>query len=165
MNNNQNFTTTLLVENSPNEVFRAIQNVRGWWSEEIDGNTEKLNDEFRYHYKDVHYCRIKLVNVVPDQKIVWYVMDNCFSFTEDESEWVDTTISFNISRQGKQTQLVFEHIGLVPENECYEACRDGWTNYINGSLRKLITNGKGEPNPKEGGFNESLVEKWNLKAK
>ena len=55
------FSTTITVNQTPNEVFNAINNVRGWWSEEIEGNTEKLNDEFRYHYKDVHISKMKLM--------------------------------------------------------------------------------------------------------
>ncbi len=47
------FTTTILVDQTPTEVFNAINNVRGWWSEEIEGSTDKLNDEFNYHYQDV----------------------------------------------------------------------------------------------------------------
>ena len=47
-----NFTTTILVDNSANEVFNAINNVRGWWSEEIEGSTDKLNEEWSYHYQD-----------------------------------------------------------------------------------------------------------------
>ncbi len=57
------FTTTFLVEQTPEEVFNAISNVRGWWSEEIEGSTDRLNDEFRYHYKDVHVCKMKLIEV------------------------------------------------------------------------------------------------------
>ena len=56
----QSFTTTLLVDQTPKEVFDAINNVRGWWSEEIEGHTENLNDEFTYRYKDVHHCTMKL---------------------------------------------------------------------------------------------------------
>ena len=52
------FTTTLLVDQTQEEVFNAITNVRGWWSEEIEGSTGKLNDEFDYHYKDVHLSKM-----------------------------------------------------------------------------------------------------------
>lgn len=158
------FTTSILVANTPEEVFNAINNVRGWWSEEIEGSTEKLNDEFIYHYKDVHYCKMKLTEVIPYKKIVWLVMDNYFSFTTDKSEWKDTKISFEIAEKDNQTQISFAHLGLVPEYECYGVCVEAWSNYINNSLRSLIISGKGQPNPKEGaGFNSLLVEKWKLK--
>lgn len=83
---NQSFTIRITVDNTPQEVFNAVNNPRGWWSEEIEGNTEKLNDEFNYHYKDVHRCKMKLAEVVPNKKVVWLVLDNYFSFTQDKSE-------------------------------------------------------------------------------
>ena len=157
------FSTALSVDQSPNEVFDAINNPRGWWSEEIDGSTDKLNDEFIYHYKDIHYCKIKLTELVPGEKVVWLVLDNYFKFTEDKNEWIGSKIVFDISRNGNKTELRFTHEGLVPQYECYEICREAWTNYITGSLRNLIENGEGQPNPKDSdGYNAQLAEKWKL---
>lgn len=154
------FTTTLLVDQSPEEVFNAINNVRGWWSEEIEGKTDKLNSEFLYHYKDVHICKIRITEFIPNKKVVWLVLENHFSFTKDKTEWTGTKISFEIVKHDNQTQLLFTHIGLTPQFECYNVCYDGWTNYINKSLFNLITTVKGKPNPKEGeGFNAELAEK------
>ena len=81
--NSQSFTTTIVVDNSPSEVFNAITNVRGWWSEEIEGSTNKLNDEWNYHYQDVHRFKMKIVELIPDKKVVWLVMDNYFKFTKE----------------------------------------------------------------------------------
>lgn len=156
------FSTTILVDQTPEEVFKAINNPRGWWSEEIEGSTNKLDDEFTYHYKDVHICKMKLTEMIRNRKVVWHVMNNYFNFTKDKSEWKDTQILFEIAEKDGKTQLHFTHLGLVPEYECYDACRQGWTNYINHSLYNLVTTGKGQPNPKEGGFNEQLVKKLNL---
>jgi Activator of Hsp90 ATPase homolog 1-like protein len=144
--NNQNFTTTLLVGQTPEEVFNAINNVRGWWSEEIEGGTEKLNDEFTYHYEDVHRCKVKLIEVIPGKKVVWLITDNYFNFTKDKSEWKGTKISFDISKKGNKTQLRFTHLGLVREYECFDICSNAWGQYIQHSLRNLITTGKGQPN-------------------
>jgi hypothetical protein len=152
------FTTTLVVDQTPEEVFNAINNVRGWWSEEIEGSTEKLNDEFTYHYKDVHISKMKLIEVIPNEKVVWLVMDNHFNFTKDESEWKGNKIIFEITDKDNKTQLQFTQVGLVPAYECYDICRDAWSNYIKNSLRSLITAGKGQPNRKEGGFNEQLLQ-------
>jgi len=140
------FTTTLVVEQTPKQVFDAIINPRGWWSEEIEGNTEMLNDVFDYHFEDIHTCKIKLIEVVPSKKVVWLVMENYFKFTTDKSEWVDTKVSFDISEKDGKTQLVFTHHGLVPDYECYEICYGAWTSYIQNSLRDLISTGKGQPN-------------------
>jgi len=153
------FTTSFEVGQSPEEVFNAIINPRAWWSEEIEGGTAQLNDVFDYHYKDVHITKIKLTEVIPNKKVVWTVLENDFNFTKDKSEWVGTKVIFEISEEGDKTRLNFTHAGLVPAYECYEICRDAWTSYIQTSLRNLVTTGKGEPNPKEGGFNEDLLQK------
>ena len=151
---NQDFTTTLSVEQSPEKVFNAITNVRGWWSEEIEGATDKLGAEFIYHYEDVHRCKMKITEFVPGERIVWLVLDNYFNFTEDKTEWKDTQVIFEVSRKGDKSEIRFTHLGLVPEYECFHVCSNAWGSYINGSLRSLITTGKGKPNQKEKGDGE-----------
>lgn len=143
---NQDFNTTIVVDQSPKEVFRSIVNPRAWWSEEIEGDTAQLNDEFTYHYRDVHVCKMKLVEVIPNEKVVWLVMENIFNFTHDKREWTGTRISFDISREDAKTKLCFTHLGLTSEYECYDVCQKAWSGYIQQSLFDLITTGKGKPN-------------------
>lgn len=140
------FTTILLADQTPKQAFDAINNVRGWWSEEIEGRTNELNAMFKYYFEDVHRCQMKIVEFVPDKKVVWLVMDNYFKFTSNKSEWIGTRIIFEIAQNGKQTEIRFTHQGLGPQYECYEICRDAWTGYIQNSLRGLITTGTGKPN-------------------
>lgn len=143
------FNTTFSVDQTPNEVFNAINNVRGWWSERIEGGTARLNDEFTYQRWDLHKCTMKLIDVIEDKRVVWLVLDNYFSFTENKTEWIGTTIEFDITENGNKTQVHFMHRGLVPEYECYQICFDAWSGYIKGSLQSLITTGKGQPNLKD----------------
>ena len=161
---NRDFTTSIQVDQTPGETFDAINNVRGWWSEEIKGDTDKLNAEFTYHYKDVHISKMRIIEFIPGKKVVWLVLDNYFNFTKDKSEWKGNKIIFEIAEKDNKTQLQFTQEGLVPGYECYEVCHDAWSNYIKNSLRSLIATGKGQPNPKEGEdeFNEELIKKWNL---
>ena len=144
--NSRNYTSAFTVDQTPEEAFAAINNVRGWWSEEIEGNTDKPGAEFKYHFKDIHRCRLKITELVPGKKVVWRVLDNYFNFTKDKTEWKGTDIAFDISRKRDKTEIRFTHVGLVPEYECYDACSEGWGFYINSSLRDLITKGKGQPN-------------------
>jgi hypothetical protein len=147
--NTTDFTTTILVDQTPKQAFDAINNVRGWWSEQIEGGTVKLNDEFNYHFQDVHRCKMKLIEVVPNKKVVWLVLENYFKFTKDKSEWVNTKIIFDIAEKDGKTALRFTHEGLVPEYECFDICKNAWTQYIQQSLANLISTGKGQPNGKD----------------
>jgi uncharacterized protein YndB with AHSA1/START domain len=147
--NNNSFSTTILVDQTPEAVFSAVTNVRGWWSEEIEGGTSTLNDEFNYHFQDVHRCKMKLIEVVPNKKVVWLVLDNYFKFTKDKSEWINTKVIFEIGQKDNKTELHFTHEGLVPDYECYDICENAWTQYIQQSLASLVSTGKGQPNGKD----------------
>jgi hypothetical protein len=162
--NNQDFTTTLLVDQTPEVAFDAINNVRGWWSENIEGSTDTLHSEFAYHYEDVHRCIIKIVELVPAQRVVWLVTDNYFNFIADKNEWINTKIIFEISKKGAKTEIRFTHQGLVPQYECYQVCNEAWSHYINDSLQSLIATGKGQATSKSNDhFDSQMVEKWGLK--
>lgn len=144
---NQDFKTTLLVDATTQEVFDAVNNVRGWWSENIQGHTDRIHAEFSYHFQDVHRCKMKITELVPGKKVVWHVLDNYFKFTKEEREWIGSDIIFEISKEDSKTQLVFTHLGLVPTDECFQICRDAWTHYIQDSLKDLILTGTGTPTP------------------
>lgn len=144
---NTDFCTSVLLNRSATEVFTAINNVRGWWSEQIEGVTNSRDAEFSYRYRDIHHCRMRITELLPARRVKWQVLENYFKFTEDQTEWLHTEICFDISEEGAQTRLVFTHRGLLPGHECYEVCSNAWTEYIHKSLAGLIHTGKGCPNP------------------
>lgn len=146
---NQNYTANISVDQTPEKAFDAIRNVRGWWSEAITGSTDKVGDEFNYHYQKLHNCTMKLIELLPGKRVAWQVTKNYFSFTEDRTEWMGTKVIFDISKKGDKTAIHFTHEGLVPAYECFNVCSDAWGNYIRSSLKSLIETGKGSPNPKE----------------
>jgi hypothetical protein len=62
---------TFTVDRTPEEAFAAITNVRGWWSGEIDGDTDVLGAEFTYRYQDIHRSTQKITELVPGRKVTW----------------------------------------------------------------------------------------------
>jgi hypothetical protein len=138
------FTTTLLVDQSPKEVFNAVNQPQNWWSGEIEGSSAKLNDEFTYRYKELHLSKQRIVEMIPDQKVVWLVTESQINYAEDKREWTGTKMSFEISQKDNKTQIRFTHMGLNPEIECFDSCSNSWTQLIQQGLFSLITTGKGE---------------------
>jgi hypothetical protein len=145
----QDFTITFAVDQTPEEAFAAIQNVRGWWSEGVEGRSDAVGDEFTYRHKDLHYSKQKLEELVPARRLVWRVLDADLSFAKDTAEWKGTELRFEIANNRNQTEVRFTHVGLVAACDCFEACSKGWTYYVGDSLRRLMTTGKGLPDQKE----------------
>jgi hypothetical protein len=145
----QSFTTSFTVDQSSKEVFDAINNVRGWWSGEIEGRTDALGAEFTYSYKDVHRSTQKITEFVPGKKVVWHISEAQLNFVKDKDEWNGTEIVFEISSKKGKTEVRFTHVGLVPAFECYGGCSGAWGFYVDDSLRTFITTGKGQPNQKD----------------
>jgi hypothetical protein len=142
----ESFTTTIEVDQTPEEAFAAINNVRGWWSGQIDGETEHLGDEFTYRYEDIHRSTQRITESIPGQRVVWHVVDGYLKFVQDTTEWIGTDITFDISVRGDKTEVRFTHVGLAPEGECFDSCSSAWSFYVNQSLRELIKTGSGLPN-------------------
>jgi uncharacterized protein YndB with AHSA1/START domain len=143
--NTDDFTTSFAVDQAPEEVFAAINNVRGWWSGEVIGDTGRPGAEFTYRYQNMHKSTQQITEFVPDKKVVWHVTDAELTFIKDKTEWIGTEIVFEISRKGGKTELRFTHVGLVPAFECYGGCSGAWGALVDGNLRNLITTGKDQP--------------------
>ncbi len=142
---NKDYKISLTVDAPLHEVFQKINCVTDWWTDELKGHSEKVNDVFTVQFGDIHLSTQKVIELIPNKKIVWLVTDSKLTFIEKQQEWTNTQIVFELSHSNNQTQLDFTHIGLVPEVQCYDGCSKGWDYYINGSLFKYLTTGKGTP--------------------
>jgi hypothetical protein len=140
----QSFTSSFVVDRSPQEVFEAINDVAAWWTGEVVGRSNKVGDEFTFRYEDIHHSRQRVVESIRGERVAWLITEANLSFAEEPAEWAGTRIVFDISRKANGTELRFTHVGLAPDCECYDACHEGWTFYVQRSLRSLILTGKGE---------------------
>ena len=139
----RDYTTTIQVDATPDQVFHAINDVRGWWAGEIEGDTAKVGAEFTYRYENFHTSTQRVIELMPARKIVWRVLESQLNFIEHKNEWNGTRIEFEISRIRDRTEVRFTHVGLVESQECYGACSNAWRFLIDTSLRGFIETGKG----------------------
>jgi hypothetical protein len=133
----QDLTMSLHVDQKPQEVYNAINNVGAWWTK-IEGKSQKVDDSFTVRFGNV-FITHKLAELVPGKKVEWQVTDS------NVEEWKNTRIRFDIFTKGNSTAMDFTHIGMHPGLPDYKDCQKGWNRFLNDSLVKLISEGKGLP--------------------
>ena len=148
MSDNSLTIEIVLPNTTPEQVFAAVNNVRGWWSEDVGDETADVGDEFEFTDHVEHWCRFRITEVEPAKRVVWRVLDSKLDFVANQTEWTGTQVIFEIAPTSGGTSLRFTHEGLSPTVECYQACSRGWDFYINRSLPDLVNTGAGQPIPK-----------------
>ncbi|HEY8783280.1 MAG TPA: SRPBCC domain-containing protein [Mucilaginibacter sp.] len=139
----KSYSTSVEVTSTPKDVFNHINDVSKWWTKEFEGKSSNLNDEFILRHGNNHYSKHKLIEVIPNKKVVWLVTDSKLKWIkENKEEWTGTKMIFEIVPKGEKTTLIFTHEGLVPQLECYDHCVHFWDMVIKEWLFNFITNGK-----------------------
>ena len=140
----QDYTASIIGNATAEEAFNSIKNVSKWWTEDLEGSSQKLNDEFTVRFGET-WISIKITELVHNKKIAWHVTDCYKHWLKDKKEWKDTKMTWDISAEKTGTKISFTHFGLVPGVECYGVCEKAWDHYVKESLFKLLNEGKGTP--------------------
>ena len=69
------YSTSYVVERSPDEVFAAILDVGAWWTGEVEGRADEVGAEFTYRHPPQHYSRQRVASLEPGRRVVWQVTD------------------------------------------------------------------------------------------
>ncbi len=141
--NTTDLSFTVTVDQDPDQVFAAINDVRSWWAGDIDGPTDVLGATFTYSVADMHQSTQLVTELVPGELVTWRVVDGHIRFVEDESEWTGTVVRFEITPRPGGSEVRFTHHGLVPDIECFESCSSAWRYYVGTCLRDRLTTAAG----------------------
>jgi hypothetical protein len=134
------YIVAIEVAKSANDVFNHVtNNVSKWWPEEFEGESIKLNDEFVFRSGDTHYSKNKVVELVPNKKVVWLVTESIRK--TDNFDWTGTKFIFEITPKGDRTLLKFTYDGFILENE-YDRLVQVCDLVIKEMLYNFITYGK-----------------------
>lgn len=141
----ESFKAVIEVAKPPHEVFRCITSeVARWWGgKDLSGSTTKLHDEFIIDHPGTHYSKQKIVELIPDRRVVWLVTESSLSWLKRRDEWTDTKMIFELTGSADESILHFTHEGLTPDKECYARCsQEGWGIVIKDWLFDFITSGR-----------------------
>jgi len=143
----ENYSTDISLSTTVDKVFNALtEEIPLWWTERFDGLANEEAAIFTVHFGLNIYKTIRVEELSPDSKITWKVNDSLIAVPglKNQTEWIGTTIIWEITPEVNGAKLQLTHIGLSPDIECYEICAAGWQQFTH-SLKSLVETGKGDP--------------------
>lgn len=109
------YSVELEISKSPVEVFNQLIDLAKWWPEDFEGEDVRLYSEFILTIGDSHYSKNKVIEFVPNQKLIWLTTESNRKL--DNYDWTGTKMIFELDPKGDGTELKFTYDGVVPEDE------------------------------------------------
>lgn len=93
----------------------------------------------KFDWDDDYATHMEVVELTENKKVVW----KCIA-AETESEWVGTTISFELTEKDGRTSIHFGQFNWKDVTDNYRFCNYNWALFLL-SLKKYCETGTGEP--------------------
>jgi hypothetical protein len=141
------FTANLIIHSTGSKIYDSLTNfLHKWWTEMFEGSAHEIGDIFTIRFGSEIHKTMKVEELILNQSVTWLVVDACIDLPEldNKKEWIDTRIIWTISTSASETTLKLTHIGLTPEVQCYDLCKNGWQSFLY-SLKKYLNTGIGVP--------------------
>lgn len=132
-------------------LFIALASQKGaesWWTKFCQVS-EDIGGESYYRFPGAGFHAVmKVLTKEPPQLLEWQCTDSKHADDTghaDLRDWTGTRIRFEIQAVGEvAARLHFTHHGLR-KLECLDSCSQGWTFFLDTSLRGYLEQGQGQP--------------------
>jgi uncharacterized protein YndB with AHSA1/START domain len=128
------------IQAPPTAVFRALTTqagLAGWWTRP-DAEGAKLGARLWFKFK-MGGPTMEVIDLKRAKCVRW----RCVKGPE---EWLNTELTFDLTRAGKETVVLFGHRGWREECEFMAHCSCKWATFLL-SLKSLLEKGRGAPFP------------------
>jgi uncharacterized protein YndB with AHSA1/START domain len=125
---------------APKKVYAALarqSGLAGWWTENTTAEP-KVGAilEFRF---DGGGPDMQVKALRPGKQIKWKCVGG-------PGEWLGTTLTFDLKKEGKETVVQFSHRGWKKPSAFFRHCSCKWAYFLL-SLKSLVEDGRGTPYP------------------
>jgi uncharacterized protein YndB with AHSA1/START domain len=118
------------------EALTTIDGLAAWWTIDTTGDPDGT---IAFRFGEVGGFDMKVIELTPNAKVVWEVVDG-------PSEWIGTTVTFDLKQEGEWTIVLFAHAGWREPVEFMNHCSTKWAAFLL-SLKLLVETGTGQPHP------------------
>lgn len=124
------------------DVYTALTTIgglQGWWTTDTEGSIG-VGDVIKFRFEGGGFD-MAVEQLDQDKRVVWRVLDG-------PTEWIDTEISWGLSRDDDYTIVRFEHTGWREADDFMCHCSTKWAVFLL-SLKSQIETGVGSPWPRD----------------
>jgi len=120
------------------EQVATIDGLRQWWTTDTRGRSV-VGDTVGFHFGERGFMTMRVLELESDNRVAWTCVDG-------PEEWIDTTISFDLTQTDGETVLNFVHAGWREPVEFMGHCSSKWGSYLL-SLKHGLEDGLARPFP------------------
>jgi uncharacterized protein YndB with AHSA1/START domain len=139
----------------PARVYAAVATVKGvagWWTKDTTGDDQVGGTmRFRFTAPDgsvMGDMRMVVRKLKKNRLVQWRVVAG-------PPEWIGTDITFDLSKEGNYTIVMFGHVNWRKRVKFMAHCSMKWAVFLL-SLKSLVETGKGKPAPRD-----IKIDNWN----
>lgn len=128
---------------SPKKVYEARSSqpgLAGWWTRDTKASA-KVGSVNEFRFGEDGFNGMKVVELTPGKRVKWTCIDAA-------KEWIGTTVSFELKRQGGVTVGLFTQRGWRKPVEFMHYCSTKWARYLL-SRKALCETRAGTPYPED----------------
>ena len=124
---------------APSKVYEALVTQKGlasWWTTATEAEP-KVGSIASFRFMVDYHKEMKILELFPDRRVLWECVTG-------DSQWLGTTISFEIEALEGSVNVRLLHAGWEKETDFFGTCNYHWGLYMK-SLKTYIETGKGNP--------------------
>lgn len=146
----EHYTRRITVNTTASQAYQALTDGYSLWWTPCEHSFSHIGDRITFRFPpQASYWTFEATALVPSQYVELLCVEANHILLDkpasSKTEWLGTSLRFNIETVGDQTQVELIHSGLTPDKDCYEICEAGWDHFFLNSLSKYLNTGVGEP--------------------
>jgi len=122
------------------EMVGTRDGLRGWWTRDVEGEA-KVGGRLSFYFGRPEPSAVMEVTELTPDRVAWRCV-------EGPSEWMDTTVTFDVRSAGDETVVLFTHAGWREPVDFMHHCSTKWGVLLVG-LKHGLEGGKATPYPED----------------
>jgi len=118
--------------------LNSIEGLSKWWTSDTSGDTAE-GGTILFRFDGGGFDMKVLTN--SEDNVVW----QC---TGGPDEWIGTKVSFAVTEDDGESNLMFKHAGWAEETPFHHHCSMKWASFLL-SFKQYLETGKGQPFPND----------------